>query len=88
MTDLGYSPGPIDGVMGSKTKHAIKKYQENTDETATGDVSDKLVNQLNTPCTQKIVDGVAHQRGACPKPEDLAPGVQMRSGFFQIEGGF
>ena len=25
--DLGYNPGPVDGIMGAKTRKAIKKYQ-------------------------------------------------------------
>ena len=27
LTDLGYNPGPIDGVMGSQTRSAIRSYQ-------------------------------------------------------------
>jgi len=27
LTDLGYNPGPIDGVMGPQTRSAIRTYQ-------------------------------------------------------------
>jgi len=27
LLDLGYNPGPVDGVMGGKTRNALKKFQ-------------------------------------------------------------
>jgi hypothetical protein len=82
LTNLGYSPGSVDGVMGSKTRNAIKEFQDNSGEKATGEVTDKLVEELSAPCTTKIIDWVAHQHGACPKPKELAPGVEMHSSSF------
>jgi len=36
LKELGYNPGPIDGLMGSKTKAAIRKFQSNYNLPKTG----------------------------------------------------
>ena len=46
LEDLGYDPGPADGVVGPSTKAAIIAYQDTAGKPATGKVSEELVTQL------------------------------------------
>lgn len=46
LQELGYKPGPIDGIMGNKTRAAIRAFQENMDLPITGEVSSELLRQL------------------------------------------
>ena len=38
MIELGYEPGPADGIMGKMTKKAIKKFQKDNDLPPTGKI--------------------------------------------------
>ena len=42
LTDKGYDPGPVDGMMGRRTSSAIRSYQENNGLNITGQVSNEL----------------------------------------------
>ncbi len=42
LTSLGYDPGPIDGIVGPKTRAAIRAFQAAHDLAVTGEVSVKL----------------------------------------------
>ena len=46
LADLGYDPGPADGVVGSKTRSAIKAYQNLASLDVTGEVSADLLQRL------------------------------------------
>ena len=46
LAELGYDPGPIDGVIGPKTRMAIKAFQGNEGLTVTGEPSDELLEHL------------------------------------------
>jgi len=39
LSNLGYDPGPADGIMGSKTREAIKLYQQDHDLPVTGQLN-------------------------------------------------
>lgn len=64
LNDLAYDPGPIDGIWGSQTKAAIKKYQSDHGLSETGELDSKTKMKLglveisrgSAPC--KIPDGV------------------------------
>ena len=56
LSELGYSPGPIDGLYGEKTKTAIKAYQRDAEATIDGTVSDALLRSLRQ---EKTVERVA-----------------------------
>lgn len=53
LTTLGYSPGPADGLPGSKTKSAIKHYQSDYSLLITGTPSLKLLQHMQTRITVK-----------------------------------
>ena len=46
LRDKGYDPGPIDGVMGSKTRHAIGQYQTAQSLPSTGRLNQETAGKL------------------------------------------
>ena len=46
LADLGYSPGPIDGIIGAGTKAALRKWQKNTGRPADGYASAAVLEAL------------------------------------------
>jgi hypothetical protein len=48
LTELGYQPGPADGIMGKMTKKAIKNFQKDNDLPPTGKIDNDTKNKLGT----------------------------------------
>jgi peptidoglycan hydrolase-like protein with peptidoglycan-binding domain len=48
LTDLGYEAGPIDGLMGPKTRGAIRAFQKDAGLPVTGKIDSDLVDRLNS----------------------------------------
>ena len=48
LTELGYEPGPADGIMGRMTKKAIKNFQKDNDLPPTGKIDNDTKNKLGT----------------------------------------
>lgn len=46
LSDLGYKVGAADGIMGAKTKKAIKEFQSKKGLTANGEISNQLIAEL------------------------------------------
>jgi len=46
LTELGYDPGPIDGLMGNRTRKAIRKFQEDSGLSVSGKIDDDTINKL------------------------------------------
>jgi peptidoglycan hydrolase-like protein with peptidoglycan-binding domain len=46
LADLGYAPGPVDGAMGSSTKHAIMAFQRDRKMRETGRITPELLREL------------------------------------------
>ena len=46
LKDKGYDPGPVDGVMGAKTKEAIKSFQNASNLQATGTLDAQTAEKL------------------------------------------
>ena len=49
LAELGYEPGPIDGVLGKKTIDALSKFQREKGLSASGKLDDATVRQLRQP---------------------------------------
>jgi S1-C subfamily serine protease len=47
LTDLGYDPGPVDGVVGARTRTAIRVFQADVGLPVDGQVSDRLIAALS-----------------------------------------
>ena len=52
LSDLGYSPGPADGIMGSKSREALMRFQSQEGLPVNGKVSDRVLAQLRKARTQ------------------------------------
>jgi len=46
LKQLGYNPGPLDGIWGSKTQKAVKKFQQDNGLLVTGKLDDETRRQL------------------------------------------
>ncbi len=46
LTDLGYDPGPADGILGARTQDAIRAFQQRSGLPVSGEVSPELVDAL------------------------------------------
>jgi hypothetical protein len=46
LKDKGYDPGPVDGVMGAKTKEALKSFQSASNLPATGSLNAQTADKL------------------------------------------
>jgi len=46
LKDSGFDPGPIDGILGPKTREAIKRFQIKNDLEPTGEIDERTINQL------------------------------------------
>ena len=47
LTQLGYKPGPVDGMMGKRTANAIRAFQRDVDMPVDGKVSDALMRRID-----------------------------------------
>ena len=43
---LGYSPGPLDGVLGAQTRDAIRRFEQDRNLTQTGTITEELVREV------------------------------------------
>lgn len=46
LSELGYSPGPSDGVLGDQTEQAIRNFQQDRRLKVTGRITDALISEL------------------------------------------
>ena len=44
---LGYSPGPEDGVLGDRTRDAIRKFEQDRNWKQTGTITEKLAQEIS-----------------------------------------
>jgi TPR repeat protein/S1-C subfamily serine protease len=72
LASLGYDPGPADGVLGSKTRAAIRAYQAAVGLPVDGEVSDVLLASLRTAL---VHTGTTAPRSAEKGPELYATGT-------------
>jgi TPR repeat protein len=77
---LAYDPGPADGVLGSRTRAAIRAYQAAVGLPVDGEVSDALLASLRT--------ALAHAGTAVPQPQAKGPELYATgSGFVVSQAG-
>jgi peptidoglycan hydrolase-like protein with peptidoglycan-binding domain len=66
LSQLGYSPGPIDGIMGSKTRAAIRAYQIDSGLPVSGEPSVSLHEHLQTALTGPSTPAPSAPSGPSP----------------------
>jgi peptidoglycan hydrolase-like protein with peptidoglycan-binding domain len=64
LSESGYNPGPIDGIMGDKTKKALSEYQKDNGLEVTGAIND------NTLVSLGIIEGEKPKEIASKGPVD------------------
>lgn len=74
---LGYSPGPADGLMGRRTRSAVQRFQRHAGLTPTGQVTEELLQLLQTAVTESQADELP------PQPESAG----SSSGFVVNRAG-
>ncbi len=55
LTELKYSPGPADGLMGGQTRNAIRQYEKKSNLAQTGDISGALLTKLTASLKERPV---------------------------------
>lgn len=63
---LGFSPGPIDGVMGLKTQQALARWKQSVGLPATADLNGEIWQNLNLAAQGKMNAGRGGGGGAIP----------------------
>ena len=64
LNDLGFNPGPVDGVSGSKTRDAVRAFQRLAGLPVSGIVSEGLIQDLNSEMEET--------RSATTRPQNAA----------------
>lgn len=79
---LGYEPGPADGLIGRRTRTAVRRFQHDAGLTPTGQISQALLRLLRTAIAE-AQEGRAGPGELPPKPETTGSG----SGFVVNRAG-
>lgn len=82
LAKLGYDPGPADGLMGARTREAIREYQKAAGLPVDGKVSERLIAHLKTgkprhPATLAPVPTPVAKPPAVPTPIARPPAVPV-----------
>jgi peptidoglycan hydrolase-like protein with peptidoglycan-binding domain len=93
LADLGYEPGPADGVLGPKTRGAVRRYQEASDLVADGRISADLLRRLEESHrhakTQEASKAPQEDQSAKPVPKMKAespPAYEAGNTFVYSDG--
>lgn len=68
LAGLGYEPGPADGIMGSKTRWAIRDYQEHAGLRVDGEPSQALLEHLKNAGEARVAEGRSQPETPSPVP--------------------
>ena len=80
----GFSPGPIDGILGPRTKEAIREFQQANNLPATGAPTTETLSQLGVE-VQGVVPQQRNQMDTQPPQVDTGTG--MNSMEMDSQGG-
>ena len=69
LKELGYNPGPLDGIWGRKTKRALKRFQHDNGLSKTGKIDSGTKERLCISCVEKSV------------PEHRIPVISIQNGI-------
>lgn len=69
LAELGYAPGPIDGLMGPRTRGAIRRYQADAGLPTDGRISRDLMSLLEATVPPASASGEPSRITAGPPPE-------------------
>lgn len=86
LSQLGYDPGPLDGVPGSRTRSAILAFQRNAGAAVDGRVTDRLLASLAAEANARQARRMAAEtpaQGAPPRQESLFNTILSRLQSFR-----
>lgn len=74
LSNKGYKPGPVDGIMGRKTNAALKKFQRDNRLAITGNIDRATTDRLLSSRSNIVVPVSTHQvkSKSKPKPKEKA----------------
>lgn len=81
LAELGYKPGPADGIYGPKTRQAVQHYQESIGVPATGQVDEILLAQ-----SEKSIEAVKSPLSNLQKERPQSPAQQPANSARQPGG--
>ncbi len=91
LVDKGYDPGPVDGVMGAQTRHAIGQYQKAEDLPVTEHLDDKTADRLGVEpesvggtfksAGQEVGEGGEQTGHEMKKGKPIAAGKELGKGI-------
>jgi peptidoglycan hydrolase-like protein with peptidoglycan-binding domain len=61
LADLGYAPGPVDGMMGQNTADAIRQFQKDRKLAETGEISPTLLQEMERVSGRRFAGGSTYQ---------------------------
>ncbi|MFD0986757.1 peptidoglycan-binding domain-containing protein [Methyloligella solikamskensis] len=61
LADLGYAPGPVDGMMGRNTADAIRQFQKDRKLAETGEISPTLLQEMERVSGRRFAGGSTYQ---------------------------
>ena len=73
----GHDPGPVDGLMGSATRAAIRAFQAARQIPITGEISEELLRELDTASLERTAPP--------PTPESSAPAAPTRALIARVQ---
>ncbi|KOR28197.1 hypothetical protein TI05_17395 [Achromatium sp. WMS3] len=82
LTAQGYDPGPVDGLMGSKTRNAIQRFEQAKGLAVTGRVSSDLLVALrgtSNTNSQELADSNNFVRYSAPKVIPTPNGFELKA---------
>ena len=64
LANLGYDPGPVDGMPGNKTRSAVGQYQKDRGLVEDGTIDEKLISALESPPMRVSAPGLGIRRAS------------------------
>jgi hypothetical protein len=83
LTELGYDPGPSDGIYGSRTETAVRAFQKDRGLPITGELNDSTRKELGLSRAQKRADLEIRQ---CDK-DAFAIGMMLGATWWRVAWG-
>ena len=81
LNDLGYHPGPADGMMGKKTKHAIIQFQRDHGLPETGTPDSRTMELMQQKPSQKKTQAASPAKAKYDKNLHEAQGYLRKLGY-------
>jgi len=85
LKQMGHDPGPTDGVMGARTREALRAYQKKQGLDATGRLDDATLAKLGQTSSQAS-DPSSSQTGGDTRPNAVDPAQATKTGANVGEG--